>query len=446
MSDIIFIDKNKVNTTTKKIKKNTTQDKINEQKVIEVIKEVEKQKREALEKKKKEAKKEAMKETKKEANKEANKDAMKEANKEAMKEAKTGAKKETKTGAKKETKTGAKKETKTGATKEEKKETVKVSKIDFNKEIEFDPFEIYPEHLESNKPILLVDLGFTTFYRFNATKNWYTHAHPEEKDIISADDYEWFDNKEFMDKFKKRYVETLLDVAKNYKIPKHNIILAQDCSSCDNWRGKLYENYKLQRKLARSKKGFDGAKVFEDAFNNLFPSIAKNYGFKLIKHNEIESDDINAIIAKYYQIHYPNLKIYILATDKDYFQLTNDNTHLIDFSNKIINQGKNGEFELWYKIFTGDKSDNIPAVKFKKGLVSENIKSGHDIYINANNEIATKYANNIELFFNDLKQNPDLVRQNQLDLNRQLIDFNYIPSTYQTDVIKMLHKYMHHKK
>ena len=56
--------------------------------------------------------------------------------------------------------------------------------------------------IDTDKPILLIDLGYAMFYRYSATQVWYKHSHPEEKgDLVK--DYKWHENKEFVEKMKK---------------------------------------------------------------------------------------------------------------------------------------------------------------------------------------------------------------------------------------------------
>jgi 5'-3' exonuclease len=312
--------------------------------------------------------------------------------------------------------------------------------------VDFDPFEIYPNNMEKNKPILLVDLGYTTFYRFNATKTWYKMSHPEEKEAVSKDDYDWGENPEFMEKFNSQYLAKILEMAKKYKVPSHNIVLAQDCSSCDNWRNGLFKNYKQTRKDQRAKKGFDGAKVFKHAHEYTFKAMAKNNGFKLFKHKEIEADDINAIITKYFQEHFPKVDVYILASDKDYLQLSNGKLHLIDFKGKIINdkekdaKNADGEYQLWHKIISGDKSDDIAPLKIKRSYLRPNAKPNQYTHINATKKDAELLASNWKKFLKDIEKDDELIDKKQLELSRKLIDFNLIPKKYESVIVKQLDK------
>jgi 5'-3' exonuclease len=314
--------------------------------------------------------------------------------------------------------------------------------------IDFHPFDIYPNDMQKNKPILLVDLGYATFYRFNATKTWYKHSHPDEKEEYSKDDYEWADNNVFMEKFNQQYWKCINELANKFKIPAHNVILAQDCSSCDNWRNDIYGDYKLTRKEQRDKCGFDGAKIFKYAFTHLFKALCKNYGFKLFKHEKIEADDINAIITQYYQQNFPKLNVYIVASDKDYLQLSNGYLHLIDFKGRLINDKEkdikniDGSYQLWHKIIFGDKSDNIPPLKIQRQYIRPKAKSGLDGKINATKGDANTLATDWKKFLKDVEKNPDLIDNKQLEMNKHLIDFNYIPKKYAKPIVKQLEEYL----
>ena len=41
--------------------------------------------------------------------------------------------------------------------------------------------------IDTDKPILLIDLGYAMFYRYSATQVWYKHSHPEEKGDLVKD-------------------------------------------------------------------------------------------------------------------------------------------------------------------------------------------------------------------------------------------------------------------
>ena len=96
----------------------------------------------------------------------------------------------------------------------------------------------------------------------------------------------------------------------------------------------------------------------------------------------------------------------------DYLQLANDNIQLYDLKYKKLTERKssfnNAEKDLFVKILTGDKSDNIKGV-FKK----------------CGPKTACKYFDNRELF--EEKLNSVEGAMERYLLNKKIIDFNEIP-------------------
>ena len=100
----------------------------------------------------------------------------------------------------------------------------------------------------------------------------------------------------------------------------------------------------------------------------------------------------------------------------DYLQLAKSNVKIYDLKFKDITESKrcfkNPEKDLFCKIVAGDKSDNINAIFPKCGI-----------------KTAEKYFNNKELFQTKLMEYPEA--QSLYEINRRIIDFEYIPSDLQ---------------
>ena len=96
----------------------------------------------------------------------------------------------------------------------------------------------------------------------------------------------------------------------------------------------------------------------------------------------------------------------------DYLQLASENVELYDLKYKKLTERKssfnNAEKDLFVKILTGDKSDNITGV-FKK----------------CGPKTACKYFDDRELFKKKLETTEG--SKEKYELNRKIIDFNYIP-------------------
>ena len=138
---------------------------------------------------------------------------------------------------------------------------------------------------------------------------------------------------------------------------------------------------------------------------------------------ELEADDCLAIISNKILKTFPNANINIITSDMDYLQLACDNIKLYDLKYKNLcdrkSSFKNAEKDLFVKIVTGDKSDNIKGV-FKK----------------CGPKTACKYFENRELFEKKLKEEEGAMERYLL--NSKIIDFRQIPE----DLIKgFLKKY-----
>ena len=96
------------------------------------------------------------------------------------------------------------------------------------------------------------------------------------------------------------------------------------------------------------------------------------------------------------------------------------NLQIMNASMKSLCESKtycgNGTKELFMKIFLGDKSDNIPSVFKRCGK-----KTLENLYANEN------------LIDEKLKRENGYT---QYELNRRLIDFNYIPDLYKKQLLE----------
>jgi 5'-3' exonuclease len=132
----------------------------------------------------------------------------------------------------------------------------------------------------------------------------------------------------------------------------------------------------------------------------------------VLKHPKLEADDCIAISVKQLLEKEPTCKIYIIASDKDYLQLASEQVQIytLAYKNLADNKSSHGDKEkdLFCKIVMGDVSDNIKAIIPKCGP-----------------KTALKLYENPELFQSKLA---DPIVKAKFELNRQLVDFNYIPT------------------
>ena len=258
---------------------------------------------------------------------------------------------------------------------------------------------------ETNTPtFIFIDGSYFCFYRYHSLLNWWKNAYPEEP-LVDP-----FQNQKFVDKFVKTFIENVEDIPKRLGLHKNSpnpiLIVGKDCKREQIWRTQLFPEYKGTRdKDEGILIGPFFKMVYED---NLF---GKGGSKAILKHPHLEADDCIAISVKYVLDKYPDAKIYIITSDKDYLQLAKPNVEIYSLSYKKLTDQKsstgNPEIDLFCKIVMGDISDNIKSVLKKCGP-----------------KTALKCYENREYFEERLKN------ENAYELykfNETLVDFNKIP-------------------
>lgn len=268
-----------------------------------------------------------------------------------------------------------------------------------------------------NPTFIFVDASYYCFYRYFALQQWWKNAFPDEP----LDDP--FKNEKFVEKFKKTFVENLEQIPKKLKIHKDPVkpilIVGKDCKREHIWRNDLFKSYKANR----VQDGFMGGPFFKMAYEE---ELFQKGGAKaILKHPHLEADDCIAISVKYLVKKYPECRIYIITSDKDYLQLNADNVHLYSLTYKNLAEGKtatgNAENDLKIKIIMGDTSDNIPSVFPKCGL-----------------KTAQKCIEDEEFFKKKMANNP--VYYEQYKLNEELVSFDKIPTNLVEEFLKTIKK------
>lgn len=273
----------------------------------------------------------------------------------------------------------------------------------------------------SNSPtFLFIDGSYYCFYRYYSIMTWWRHANTEEADLQTLEDP--YNNPEFVEKFKKTFVEKLQQIPKMLDIHEQNptVIVGKDCKRETIWRTKLFPGYKATRVKDDS---FMGGPFFKMAYEeNLFgkafqPALSeekekeKEKKFHIVQYPELEADDCIAISVKYVLNKYPSCSIYIITSDKDYLQLVRENVKVFNlaFKNIAENKSSTGNYaeDLAIKIIMGDVSDNIPSIFPKCGPKT------------------AKKCLECPEFLQSKLQNPEYLKQ--YELNKRLVDFDNIP-------------------
>lgn len=267
-----------------------------------------------------------------------------------------------------------------------------------------------------HRPIMLIDTSYYVFYRYFATYNWCKKQNERlTVDTVMDDDL-------FISKYCKMFEKTLVELCKSNKVNEYsNVVFIKDCPRDKIWRHAHINGYKETRD---DKSNTFNRNVFAYTYQTIIPNLEQKYGVQVFGHDNLEADDVAAIVAKQIMDAY-NTELVIITNDNDYIQL---HTHTNASKLRITNlQGKHicervgcePNVYIQMKKILGDKSDNIPSIMRKCG-----------------EKTALKYATNNALLV-ELFKNNDLAKQ-QFDLNERMVDFHFIPEDLRNAVVDRL--------
>lgn len=202
------------------------------------------------------------------------------------------------------------------------------------------------------------------------TKTWNDLAEVENASaaatnllVIDANNlaFRWLQRKN-VDNFTEEFIRTIQSLSNSYRAKR--IIVCFDFGR-SYYRNDLLDTYKANRK-----KPTDPETVEKfDKFFSCLNTIPNDIPFENYKFRGVEADDIIAYLCD--NISYSYDHTWIISSDRDLFQLINNNTSIFNmFSRKEISidtlleeyQVTPEEYML-SRIIEGDKSDNIMGVE-----------------------------------------------------------------------------------
>lgn len=213
------------------------------------------------------------------------------------------------------------------------------------------------------------------------------------------------------DLVKLTFIGSMIKEIKSHQPDK--VIMVEDSES---WRKEIYPAYKATREAKRAADAINFT-AFYSEMNKFFEKLSiccKNIQF--LKVPKAEADDCIAVIVK----NKPDWNIINVSSDKDFYQLFKySNYSQWDGVNKKFIEVLDPEQALQVKIITGDKGDNIPALKYRVGV-----------------------ATAIKILNEDLDA---WLKKEQLDerykQNTQLISFDAIPNEIELSIINTVNDF-----
>jgi 5'-3' exonuclease len=263
--------------------------------------------------------------------------------------------------------------------------------------------------------LILVDASYTSFYRFFATLRWFSLNQPDfYKEKKEDTKYDWSENKIFMEKYEKMYLESIVKLVGKKEFSKSYVIFCLDSPKETVWRSKLVDGYKGDRCDLSLKNNFKP--TFKITYEKIIPNLIKNNEGKIfsIKADKLEADDIIAIISRNMEKTNKDTKIFLVSGDQDFLQLGRDNLFFINYKSKkpLLLTKDEAKEALKMKILNGDCSDNICSI-FPKDKKICPLKKRKEV---TSDELKLKEY---------LEENPDIKKN--YELNQKLINFDFIP-------------------
>ncbi len=103
--------------------------------------------------------------------------------------------------------------------------------------------------------IILIDISYYIFYRYYALHSWWKLAKPDEELVVPIE------NEEFVEKFKKTFVEKINEIPKKLKIHKQafKILAGKDCPRNTIWRHSLIKKDSVMKEYKENR-------IYDDTF------------------------------------------------------------------------------------------------------------------------------------------------------------------------------------
>ena len=274
--------------------------------------------------------------------------------------------------------------------------------------------------------IILIDSSYTSFHRFFATMRWFSLAHMDTykkyKDDIT---YDWSQQPEFIEKYKKMYLESIINLISKNVYMDSIVIFCLDSPQVTLWRHEFSDCYKGNRIDMSKKTNF--IPTFKYTYNTLIPGLVRNNSnFHMICIPKMEADDLIALSVRFIKYKRPSKYIYIVSGDNDFLQLGFDKLYFADYKKKDILTLTRQEAKeaLRLKLINGDCSDNIPSI-FPKSIKINNKRR----------KLIREDKKELIKYLSEYSEATSIYNN-----NKQLIDFKYIPKKLRQPIYKIIRK------
>ena len=155
----------------------------------------------------------------------------------------------------------------------------------------------------------------------------------------------------------------VLSTIKSFRIKFHEEYgeMVICCDGKDNWRKKVFPEYKANRRKNRENDITDWKTLFE-LLHEMRDDLTKYFPYKVMHVDSAEADDIIGVLVAEKQNRFPSPPILILSSDKDFIQLQKyQGVRQWSPLQKKFVVGDPAE-SLYDKTIRGDTGDGVPNI------------------------------------------------------------------------------------
>lgn len=193
----------------------------------------------------------------------------------------------------------------------------------------------------------------------------------------------------------------------------------------NNWRKKVFPEYKANRKKARYDSKHDWSKIFE-TLNEVREEIVNQTPYKCVRVEGCEADDVIATIVE----NKGPEQILIVSPDHDFIQLQKY-PGVKQYSNlkkKWVEPTVDPITDLEIKVLKGDTGDGVP-----------NVMSEDNVFVEENSRQTPLRKSKIDMLMEDPEALGTTVAR-RIIRNRDMIDLSRTPSELKTQIIEQFNQ------
>ena len=197
-------------------------------------------------------------------------------------------------------------------------------------------------------------------------------------------------------------------------------VFCVDCRRSDVWRRCVFPGYKHSRDVTVPKFSMDGIKEWPASWMRGHNSM---YGSATVSCPGAEADDVIAVLSRKFRREFPDVDVLIVSGDSDLLQLGGPGIVQIDSRGDVVTIAQRLDSDgvsfdptpmnyLKYKIMTGDSTDDIPSIKYRRcgpKKAASMVRNEDELrqFLNSDEQVRRDFIRNSSLI--DLRRIPHVI-------------------------------------